>query len=169
MKKWYVAQVFTGHEVSAKSEILRLAEIEGLSDQIFEIAIPEENVEIDGEITAEKLFPGYLMINADMDDEIESLVKRSPKVTGFAGGGKPSPLSAIEEEQVFDRSKVKAIPRQEDSSVSVGLEVSIAKGPFAGFSGIVENIDSNTGKIKIVVSIFGRMTPIDVSLDQLKK
>lgn len=172
MKRWYVAQVFTGFEDIVKTDLEKRFEEEGLQDLFGEILIPTGEVasffsEIKNK--KEKIFPGYLLINMDMNGETFRLVSSNQRVTRFLGGESPAPLSDREVERIFSQMSGKLSALSEKTSFIVGNEVHISSGPFSGFVGIIDKVDEDRERLTLMVSIFGRLTPVELGFDQVKK
>jgi transcriptional antiterminator NusG len=172
MKRWYVVQVYTGFEDIVKTDIEKRAQEEDLQDLLGEILIPA------GEITSffaenkskkEKIFPGYLVIQIDLTGDMYRLVASTPRVTRFLGGEAPVPLSDKEVERIFAQISGKLLVPHEKTTFIVGSEIQIASGPFSGFVGIIDKVDDDREKITVMVSIFGRHTPVELGFDQIKK
>ena len=172
MKRWYVAQVFTGFEDIVKTDLEKRFEEEGLQDLFGEILIPTGEVasffsEIKNK--KEKIFPGYLLINMDMNGETFRLVSSNQRVTRFLGGESPAPLSDREVERIFSQMSGKLSALSEKTSFIVGNEVHISSGPFSGFVCIIDKVDEDRERLTLMVSIFGRLTPVELGFDQVKK
>lgn len=173
--RWYVLHVYSGFESKVADAIKEKAEKKGLGAQIEEILVPtEEVVEVrrGQRVNAErKFFPGYVLAKVVMDDNIWHLIKDTPKVSGFLGGGgnKPMPISEKEAQQILQQVQ-EGIERPRPSVVyDIGEEVKVTDGPFASFNGIVEEIDEEKAKLKVSVSIFGRSTPVELEYSQVEK
>lgn len=173
--RWYVLHVYSGFETKVADAIKEKAEKKGLGDKIEEILVPtEEVVEVrrGQRVNAErKFFPGYVLAKVEMDDNIWHLIKDTPKVSGFLGGGgnKPMPISEKEAKQILQQVQ-EGIERPRPSVVyDIGEEVKVTDGPFASFNGIVEEIDEEKAKLKVSVSIFGRSTPVELEYSQVEK
>ncbi len=172
MKRWYVAQVFTGFEDIVKVDLEKRFDEEGLCESLGEILIPTGEVasffsEIKNK--KEKIFPGYLLINMDMNGETFRLVSSNQRVTRFLGGESPAPLSDREVERIFSQMSGKLSALSEKTSFIVGNEVHISSGPFSGFVGIIDKVDEDRERLTLMVSIFGRLTPVELGFDQVKK
>ena len=173
-KQWYVVHTYSGFENKVMMGIEERIATLGLKDSFGQILIPTENVvelkEGKKRVATKKVFPGYILIEMEMSDETWNLVKNMSKVTGFVGGGgTPTPLSDKE---------VDSIVQQMDASVSAprsrvqfnrGDAVRIIVEPFLGFNGIVDEVDLDHGKVKVLVSIFGRATPVELDFLQVEK
>lgn len=171
MKRWYVVQVYTGYEDVVQADLSKRVEEAGLEDQFGEVLVPKGEVVSylsGGDVSKEKIFPGYLLINMEMDGETFRLVKNMPRVSRFLGGESPAPLSDKEVKRIFAQMEG-GLTVSSDRAVFVeGSEVHIAAGPFAGFVGIIEKVDDERECITVMVSIFGRLTPVELRFDQVK-
>lgn len=170
--QWYVAHTYSGHENKVKINLEKRMKFFGLSDLIEEIYIPtQQKIEVkEGkrrEIT-ERLFPGYVLVKMILTDASFSLVKDTPGVTSFVGTAeKAVPLTETEVSAIKQFSEQEA--PQYETQFSVGEGVKIIDGPFADFVGTVDTIDQERGKIKVLVSIFGRETPVELDFLQVGK
>lgn len=169
--KWYVIHTYAGHENKVASTLKQKIEASNLKN-IFDVMVPtQEKIEIrEGKkITQqEKIFPGYIIIKMELDNTSWYAVRSTPGVTGFVGvGNKPTPLAEKEVETIQQFSKMEAPTYK--ATFSVGEAVKIIDGPFSDFIGSVEGIDEEKGKIKILVSIFGRETPVELDFLQVSK
>jgi len=175
-KKWYAIQTFAGSELAVKRAIQNLVEELGWQDKVGEIIVPtEEVIDIKNgkkRITERSIYPGYVFVeledlsnNIDIWHKIQSL----PKVGGFIGESKkPTPLSKSDIDLIIEKAKQKAAPKPK-ISFSHGETVRIVEGPFANFTGTVEEYDMSQGKLKLNVTIFGRNTPVEISHTQVEK
>jgi transcription termination/antitermination protein NusG len=172
MKRWYVIQVYTGFEEVVKRDIEKQAVEEGLDDIIGELLVPTNEISsmFSGEEDKrEKIFPGYIIIHMEMTGESFKLVKSNIRVTRFLGGEKPVPLTDKEIERIFSQMEGKvSLPTNMESFI-VGSEVQISNGPFTGFIGTIDKIDDEKERLVVMVSIFGRQTPVELGFDQIKK
>ncbi len=165
--RWYVVHTYSGYENTVSATILKAAENRKMQDMILEINIPVEKV-LDasspaGKVTEHKIFPGYILVKMIMTDESWHLVRNVRGVTGFVGAdGKPVPLT---EEEILSLGVEK---REVTVSYSEGDSVKVIDGPLEGFLGTVEEIDVEKDRVKVVVSMFGRETPVDLELDQVE-
>ncbi|HLG86702.1 MAG TPA: transcription termination/antitermination protein NusG [Alphaproteobacteria bacterium] len=173
--RWYVMHVYSGFEKKAKQSILEKAAKQGLSDKFEEILVPtEEVVEVrrGSKVNAErKFFPGYVLIKMEMTDETWHLVRNTPKVTGFLGGGgtRPVPISDTEAQRIISQVK-EGIERPRPSiTFEIGEQVRVCDGPFNSFNGLVEEVDEERSRLKVAVSIFGRSTPVELEYTQVEK
>lgn len=173
--RWYVLHVYSGFENKVAEAIKDKAKKQGLEANVEEILVPtEEVVEVkrgQRKNTERKFFPGYVLAKLDMNDNVWHLIKDTPKVSGFLGGGgnKPLPISEKEAQQILQQVQ-EGIERPRPSVVyDIGEEVKVTDGPFASFNGVVEEIDEEKAKLKVSVSIFGRSTPVELEYAQVEK
>ena len=173
-KKWYVLHTYSGYENKVKKNLEIRVETMGLEDSVTAIEIPTETVtEIrDGGKRVEsekKVFPGYVLIRMELDDRSWSVVRNTPGVTGFVGSeGKPEPLTRAEYNKIMKRTSVEA-PKKTTANLEVGQSVKVVNGPLADFDGVVSEVSPDAGKVKVMVSIFGRETPVELSFDQVAR
>ncbi len=167
---WYIVHTMTGCEERVKKSILERARVMGLDHEIEEIVIPErEVVELkkgQKKQVKKKLFPGYILIKMNLNDKTWHLVRRTPFVTGFVGGSKPVPMSEEEVNRILER--IKEAPTTTGDFVK-GDYVKIIEGPFEGFNGVVDEVYPDKQKLKVLVSIFGRSTPVELEYYQVEK
>lgn len=166
--KWYVAHTYSGYENKVKANIEKSVENRGIQNLITDVKVPvEQVVEKKGDvekIVNHKIFPGYVVIKMVMTDESWYVVRNTRGVTGFVGpGSKPVPLT----DEEVERMGVETI-RMADIDFSVGDLVSIKSGPMEGFSGTVQEINSEQRKVKVLVSMFGRETPVEIDYTQVE-
>ena len=172
--RWYVIHVYSGFEKKVATAIREQAEQKGLADRFEDILVPtEEVVEVrrGAKVASErKIFPGYVLIRMDLDDETWHLVKNTAKVTGFLGGrGKPLPISDAEAGRIM-RQIQEGIERPKPSiTFEIGEQVRVSDGPFTSFNGVVEEVDEEKSRVKVAVSIFGRATPVELEYSQVEK
>ena len=170
--QWYSIQTY-GSERTVKNAILNLIDEYNLGDAIKEVVVPTEDVieikEGKKKITERSLYPGYVFINVDLSTRIQHLVQSVPKVSGFIGESKhPTPLSEKDINTILDRVENRAAPKPK-IYFETGETVRINEGPFANFTGTVDEYDMEHGTLKLNVSIFGRSTPVDISYTQVEK
>ena len=176
---WYVIHSYSGYEKKVKSNLESRIASMNMEDRIYEVVIPEEDVvELKNgrKVTVtKKMFPGYLLVRCELDDDSWYVVRNTPGVTGFVGSGaKPTPLSKREVEDILGTGKVegaevaqkKARPRLE---FETGEQVRVIAGPFADFNGAISEIDVDRSKLKVLVNIFGRETPVELEFGQVSK
>lgn len=173
-KKWYVLHTYSGYENKVKNNLETRIETMGLENNVFAIEIPTETVtELkDGGRRVEsekKVFPGYVLVRMELDDRSWAAVRNTPGVTGFVGAdGKPAPLTREEYNKIMKRTKVDA-PKKTTLTVEPGQSVKVVSGPLADFDGVVSEVSPEAGKVKVMVSIFGRETPVELSYDQISR
>ncbi len=173
-KRWYIIHVYSGFEKKVRDAIKEQAQQKGLAHLFDEILVPmEEVVEVvrgKKVATERKFFPGYVLVKMELNDETWSLVRNIGKVTGFLGpGGKPSPISDAEAQRIINQMvEVKEHPKRTITFVP-GDQVRVSEGPFASFSGTVEEVDEAKGRLKVLVSIFGRATPVELEYSQVER
>ena len=170
--RWYVVHTYSGHEARVAETLRQRVATLGQSDKVFELLIPtQDKIQIKhGKKSSvkEKIFPGYLLIKMIVDDDSWLVVRTTQGITGFVGvGNKPTPLSSTEVEAIMQFAQMGA-PKYK-ANFTVGEAVKITDGPFADFLGSVESIDETAGKLRMLVSIFGRETPVELDFLQVKK
>src|ERR1700722_15857400 len=174
---WYVVHTYAGYENKVKSNLESRISSMNMEENIYEVVIPlEDVVEYKGgrKVTVQKkVFPGYLLCRADLDDDAWSVVRQTPGVTGFVGPGtKPTPLSRAEVESILQvREEGTEGPRQRRPRLEheIGETVRVREGPFADFTGQVAEINEDQLKLKVLVNIFGRETPVELEFSQVAK
>lgn len=173
MKRWYVVQVYAGYENIVKADLLKSIEEKGLENLFGEVLIPSAKMkqffDLSDAMQDQQLFPGYMLINMEALPESIRLVASTPRVLRFLGGKDPVPLSQKEIDRVLAQIRGEMVVSGEKHRFEVGKEIEIKEGPFAGFVGIIENINEESEKLTVMVSIFGRMTPVELSFDQVKR
>ena len=173
-KKWYVLHTYSGYENKVKKNLETRIETMGLENNVFGIEIPTEMVteikEGGRRVESEKkVFPGYVLVRMELDDRSWAAVRNTPGVTGFVGSqGNPAPLTRDEFNKIMKRTSTSA-PKKTTSSFEVGQSVKVTNGPLADFDGTISEVSVETGKVKVMVSIFGRETPVERSFDQVAK
>lgn len=170
--KWYVINTYSGHENKARANLLHRIESLNQKDYFFDVVVPSEQVvETKGgeKVQVEKrIFPGYVLVNMVLTDESWSLVKNTPGVTGFVGSeNKPTPLTAAEVDRILHTSTVEK-PKAK-AEFSVGDQVRVVSGPLVDYTGEVAEVNAEQGKLKVMLSIFGRETPTELGFEQVKK
>ncbi len=170
--KWYVVHAYSGHELKIINKLRDRLESMGIKDKVFEVLVPtQEKIQVkkgQKKTIKEKIFPGYMLIKMIVDDQSWFAVRTTPGVTSFIGvGKKPTPISEKEVEAIKKFISMEA-PKYK-STFSLGEAVKINEGPFADFLGTVDKIDEEKGKIYVLVSIFGRETPVELDFTQVDK
>lgn len=174
-KRWYVIQAYSGFESQVKRSLEERVKRLGLEDKFGEILVPTEEVvemrEGQKRKSERKFFPGYVLVKMNMNDEAWHLVKNTPKVTGFlgAGGTKPQPISESEAQRLMKQMVEGAERPRPSVSYEVGEQVKVCDGPFNSFNGTVEEVDEGKSRLKVLVSIFGRSTPVELDFSQVEK
>ena len=172
MKRWYVVQVYTGYEDRVKADLEKRIEEEGAEELFGEVLVPKgEMISLlagDEKETKEKIFPGYLLINMEMVGEAHRLVATLSRVTRFLGGEQPMSLSDKEVESIFSQMEGGLSVATDKSLFIEGNEVHIIEGAFQGFSGVIDTVDEEHERVTVMVSIFGRMTPVELGYDKIK-
>ncbi|HLG21765.1 MAG TPA: transcription termination/antitermination protein NusG [Candidatus Manganitrophaceae bacterium] len=173
-KSWYVIHTYSGYEGRVKASLEERVKALGIEDKVGKVLIPtEEVVEIkEGKkrVSTKKFFPGYVLVEMSLDEELQQLVKSTPKVTGFLGGGAtPSPLSRHEVDVLLKQIDEGVAQPREKTQFDKGDNVRIIDGPFLGFNGVVDEVNTDQSKVKVLVSIFGRSTPVELSFLQVER
>jgi transcriptional antiterminator NusG len=169
---WYVVHAYSGHEDKVRTNLLKRVESMDMHDRIFDVLVPTEDViEIkDGQRrhVAKRTYPGYILVNMIMSDESWYVVRNTPGVTSFVGSGtKPVPLQ--EKEIKFIQKQIKAEAPKVRVEYQVGENVRVIDGPFSDFHGKVDEINADKGKLKVLVNMFGRETPVELDLLQVER
>jgi transcriptional antiterminator NusG len=171
--RWYAVSVFSGAEDKVVDELKEKAEKAGLSDMFVEILVPKEDVvEVKRGVkktVSKSFFPGYILIKMYLTDEVWHLIHQIPRISSFAGRGKPIPLAEKEIDRIRDQMKESAEKPKDLIVFDVGEQVLVEDGPFAALMGQVEEVDFEKSRLKVSVSIFGRSTPVDLEFSQVKK
>ncbi|NLJ34230.1 MAG: transcription termination/antitermination protein NusG [Firmicutes bacterium] len=171
-KNWYVVHTYSGYENKVKTNLEKRVDSMGMQDKIFRVLVPmEEEFEVkDGKrkIVQKKVFPGYILVEMALGDDSWYVVRNTPGVTGFVGpGSKPIPLEPDEINNIMRRMGMDS-PRPK-VTFEVGQSVRIISGPFDNFIGIIEDVQPERGKAKVLVSMFGRETPLELDFGQLEE
>lgn len=171
-KNWYVIHTYSGYEDQVADQLRMRIETLGMKEKIFDVIVPKENqIEIKNgrrRVVERKIFPGYIMVQMIVTEDSWFVVRNTPNVTGFVGTSTtPSPLDDSEVKSIQKRMGVEEPKYNVD--FSVGELVNITDGPFKGFDGAVNEIDEQKGKIKVLVNMFGRETPVELDSLQVKK
>jgi len=170
--KWYVVHTYSGHENKVALSLKERIEAGGQSDKVFKVFLPHQQKIIVSEgkkrSVNEKLFPGYIVVLMEMNDDSWYIVRSTPGVTGFVGmGSTPTPLPETEVQTLIQFAKMEA-PKFE-AKFRVGDSVKISDGPFKDFLGKVDEVNEEQGKVKVLVSVFGRETPLELSFTQVSQ
>ena len=174
-KKWYIVHTYSGHEAKAKQALLERARALGKEELFDEILIPEENVieVVKGEkrTSRRKFFPGYILVHMDLTDESWHIVKDTPKITGFVGGGRPArpPIDDDEVARMTQQIKEGAVKPKPKIRFEEGESVRVVSGPFANFSGFVDEVLPDKEKVRVMVQVFGRATPVMLDYTNVEK
>ncbi|WP_418825538.1 transcription termination/antitermination protein NusG [Paratractidigestivibacter sp.] len=178
-KRWYVIHTYSGYENKVKTDLEHRIEIYGLQDKVVDIEIPTEEVtELkEGgkrETKENKVFPSYVLVRMEVDDNTWAVVRNTPGVTGFVGlDGKPTPLRRDEFDKIMRRSgdrsarSTEPAPKRTNINLEVGQAIKVVSGPLADFDGQVSEVMSESGKVKVLLTIFGRETAVELTLDQI--
>jgi transcriptional antiterminator NusG len=173
MKRWYVVQVYAGHEETVKTDLERRIQEEDVQDLFGQVLVPTARMQgifnVGEEQQDEQLFPGYVLVEMELAPQSMRLVLSSPRAIKFLGGKDPAPLSKKEADRVLSQVRGDVVVASKKSDFVEGSEIDIVDGPFAGFVGIIEKIDEEDEKLTVMVSIFGRMTPVELSFNQVKR
>ena len=176
-KMWYVVHTYSGFERKAKAALEERIRMFGKQDLFGNILMPEEQVVelVKGKkkTSARKFFPGYILVNMELNDETWHIVKSTPKVTGFVGGSNDPktipPVSEAEISEIHQQVREGALRPKPKVLFEVGEGVKVIDGPFQDFTGVVEEVKPEKGKLRVLISIFGRATPVELDLVQVEK
>lgn len=172
-KRWYVIHTYSGYENKVKTDLEHRIETMGVAESVVDIRIPTEEVtevKEGGQRTTKeaKVFPGYVLVRMDMNDHTWSVVRNTPGVTGFVGvNGTPIPLSREEFNKIMHRTDSATAPKRTSVDLEVGQSVKVVSGPLADFDGTVSEVNPESGKVRVTVTIFGRETPVELTFDQV--
>ena len=174
MKNWYIVQTFSGFEQKVAETLKDNIKKQEITDKIEEVLVPIHEVTevVRGKRVQrkKKYFPSYVLVKMEMNKEIYHMIKNIQKVTGFLGTiGKPAPVSEKEIDKIMGRIKEGTLAPKTQITYDIGEQVKVCEGPFASFSGLVEEVDEEKSRLKVSVSIFGRPTPIDLEYNQVEK
>lgn len=174
VKQWFIVHTYSGFEAKVRESLRQRADAMGMGEVIEDILIPtEEVVEVkDGKKTrsTRKFFPGYVLVKMEMSDAAWHVVKNTPKVTGFVGtGNKPVPLSDAEVDRIVHQAAVTVDKPKPKLEFKMGEAVRIVDGPFSNFTGQVEEVNEDRSTLKVMVTIFGRSTPVELEFQQVEK
>jgi transcription termination/antitermination protein NusG len=173
-KRWYIVHTYSNFEKKVMEDIKKQVVQKKLDDMFEQVIVPtEEVVEIRRGRrfkTERRFFPGYVLVKVDLTDEAFHLIKNTPKVTGFLGSGlKPVPISDVEAARILNQVAEGVEKPKTAIHFEVGEQVKVADGPFASFSGQIEEVDEERSRLKVAVSIFGRPTPVELEYGQVEK
>ena len=174
MTNWYIVQTFSGFEHKVAGTIKEIIQKNELSEKISEVVVPIHEVTVvkKGKILQKKkkYFPSYVLVKMEMNKELYHMIKNIQKVTGFLGTtGTPAPVSDKEIDKILGNIKEGSLTPEPSLTFEIGEQVKVCEGPFASFSGLVEEVDEDKSKLKVSVSIFGRPTPIELEYNQVEK
>ena len=172
--KWYIVHVYSGFESKVKSALEEKMASSLYPEKFGKVLVPtEEIVELakgKRKTSSRKFYPGYILVRMELDDETWHIVNSTAKVTGFLGGReKPTPISDEEADQILNRMEAGKLKPQPKYFFESGNEIRVVYGPFTNFNGTVEEVNPEKGKIKVLVSIFGRSTPVELEFVQVVK
>ncbi|MEW9838118.1 transcription termination/antitermination protein NusG [Mesorhizobium marinum] len=175
--RWYIVHAYSNFEKKVAEDIENKAKQKGLRERIEQIVVPTEKVvevrrgkKVDAE---RKFFPGYVLMKADLNDAVISLVKNTPRVTGFLGedkhSAKPMHITEKEAERILHQVQEGVARPKPSVTFEIGEQVRVSDGPFASFNGTVQDVDEERARLKVEVSIFGRAVPVDLEFGQVEK
>lgn len=171
--KWYGVHTYSSFENKVRLNLLESIKNEGMEDFFEEILIPCETVvelkKGEKKTSSRKFFPGYILVKMELTDETWHLVKETAKVTGFVGGNTPFPIADEEVDKITRRMEEGAEKPRPKVLFEVGETVRVVDGPFQNFSGVVEDVKPDKGKLRVTVTIFGRATPVELEFMQVEK
>src|SRR5690554_1023143 len=174
-KRWYVVHAYSGYEKKVAASLRDRVVLAGMDDRFGEILVPtEEVVEMKGgqkRKSERKFFPGYVLVQMELDDETWHLVKETPRVMGFIGGkaDKPAPISDREAEIILQRVQDSEDKPKPKTIFEPGEVIRVVDGPFNDFNGVVEEVNYDKSRLRVAVSIFGRSTPVELEFGQVEK
>ena len=174
-KKWYVLRAISGKEAKGKEYIETDVKLRGLTDKVSQVLIPTENVvqvRNGKRVMREKSYlPGYVLVEAELVGEIAFLLRHTPNVLGFLGGMEnPTPVRKAEIDRILGKeTEIQEAPAEAALEFSLGEVVKVNTGPFSGFNGVIEEINAEKKRLKVMVKIFGRSTPVDLGYMQVDK
>ncbi|MVA97477.1 transcription termination/antitermination protein NusG [Nitratireductor sp. CAU 1489] len=171
--RWYIVHAYSNFEKKVAEDIENKARQKGLDKFVEQVVVPTEKVvevrrgrKVDAE---RKFFPGYVLVRANLTDAVFSLIKNTPKVTGFLGDSKPVPITDAEADRILHQVQ-EGVERPKPSiTFEIGEQVRVSDGPFASFNGHVQEVDEERSRLKVEVSIFGRAVPVDLEFGQVEK
>ncbi|MBO5138510.1 MAG: transcription termination/antitermination protein NusG [Bacilli bacterium] len=174
-KQWYVVSTYSGHENKVKEKLEMKAESLGMQDYVYRVIVPvQKEVEMKNGVQKEKekkMFPGYILVEMVMTDDVWYIVRNTPGVTGFIGssgkGAKPTPLQPYEVDKILGNMGISRM--DVDKDLTNGTKVNIVDGPFKGMFGKVDSIDTANNKVNLLVDLFGQETSVEVEINQIQK
>jgi transcriptional antiterminator NusG len=172
--RWYVIHTYSGYESKVRESLLERMSAAGSGEKISEVMVPsEEIVELKKgkrKISDRKIFPGYILVRMNLDDETWHIVRDTPKITGFVGGKThPTPLSDAEVKEIVDQTTSDPGKPKPKVLFRVGESVRVVDGPFTNFIGMVDDVNTERAKLRVMVSIFGRSTPVELDFLQVER
>src|SRR5512139_3357722 len=173
-KQWYVIHTYSGYEHKAKAALEERIRTLGKQEYFWEVLVPAEKVVelVKGrkKTSSRKFFPGYILVNMELNDETWHIVKSTPKVTGFVGGAtQPAAISESEVREITHQMEEGAVRPKPKVLFENGEHVKVVDGPFQDFNGVVEEVKPDKGKLRVLISIFGRATPVELDFVQVEK
>jgi len=172
--KWYIIHTYSGFEQKVKNAIMERAKAQNLDHLVTEVLVPTEMVEemVKGErrLSARKFYPGYVLVRMELTDDSWHLVKDTPKVTGFVGS-KTEPVAIPDEdaEKIINQMQEGIAKPKPKIQFEIGDKVQVTDGPFTNFTGVVDEVRADRGRLKVMISVFGRPTPVELEFTQLEK
>lgn len=173
-KAWYVIHTYSGYESKVKASIEQRLQFLGMQEVVSQILIPSQDVfehkKGQKHVINKKFFPGYILAEMEMTDETWYIIKNTPKVTGFVGAGsKPTPMSQKEVEIILEQMKSGVAKPKAEILFDKGDRIKIIEGPFTSFTGQVDEVNEDREKVRVLVSIFGRSTPVELDFGQIER
>jgi transcriptional antiterminator NusG len=173
-KKWYVVHTYSGYENRVKMSLEERIKLYSKEDFFGEILVPSESVVevVRGKKrnVTKSFYPGYILVNMELTDDTWYIVRNTPKVTGFVGGNRnPVPLSDDEVKEIMTQIETGILKKKHKAYLEKGESVKVIDGPFTNFSGIVDEVKPEKGKIRVLVSVFGRATPVELDIEQVER
>lgn len=172
-REWYVVHTYSGYEKKVLESLHNRIESEGMQEYFGDILIPAETIvemkKGKKKTGTRSFYPGYLLVQMDLDDRTWHLVRHTPKVTGFVGGKNPAPIPQNEVEEIKSQMAEGRLKPKPKVSFTEGENVRVIDGPFSNFNGTVDSIKADKGKVVVLVSIFGRATPVELDFTQVEK
>jgi len=172
-RQWYVVHTYSGYEKKVRESLQNRIDAEGMQEHFGDILIPSETVvemkKGKKRTGTRSFYPGYLLVHMELDERTWHLVRHTPKVTGFVGGKNPAPIPESEVEEIKSQMAEGRLKPKPKVTFAEGENVRVTDGPFSNFSGIVDNIKADKGKVVVLVSIFGRATPVELDFTQVEK